>query len=436
MSKHPTWLRFTPHIVNPPQLPAHEWKILGVVALISIFNRYDVTLLSTTLTQVQDSLDIAESHVGALVALVQLGAIPAVALTLAADRIGRRQVLLLTFLGYTLATGAAGVAPNTAIFVTLLFFARMAIVTGLLLAAVVITEEFGPDVRGWGVSALGAISVYGFGVALLLFALIDVLPGGWRFLYLASLSGLLIYRSVQRALPASSRFERQAIPARRVNPLVALFRMYPGRIAAVSTVTFLVGFGSQTALAFLPKYLQDVHRWSPGQVAAFSFLAGGLTLVASTQLGALSDHIGRKATAQFLLASYPVVIILLYNAAGLWLLMLWPIMQICAMGTTIVLGTYGAELFPTSHRSTSVGAQAAISNMGAVISLASQSALYQALHSHWVAISVLAVSLFVTPFLVWRTLPETSGRDLEDIAPELDLETTPIDVSGARRGGC
>jgi hypothetical protein len=50
--------------------------------------------------------------------------------------------------------------------------------------------------------------------------------------------------------------------------LGALFETYPGRLATVLGVAFLNAAGMSAAGFFVPKYLQEAHQWSPGQVSA------------------------------------------------------------------------------------------------------------------------------------------------------------------------
>jgi len=56
-------------------------------------------------------------------------------------------------------------SPNAAMFVVLQFFARTFAGVESLLAVVVIAEEFGADVRGWGIGAFSAIQSTGAGLA-------------------------------------------------------------------------------------------------------------------------------------------------------------------------------------------------------------------------------------------------------------------------------
>jgi len=72
---------------------------------VSFFEQYDMYLFSLNLKQIQAELLISESDVGFLGAVVRAGIFLAVFLAIAADRFGRRLILLITVVGYTLLLG-------------------------------------------------------------------------------------------------------------------------------------------------------------------------------------------------------------------------------------------------------------------------------------------------------------------------------------------
>jgi hypothetical protein len=90
------------------------------------------------------------------------------------------------------------------------------------------------------------------------------------------------------------------------------------------------------------------------------------------------------------------------------------------VGHETLLSTYAAELFPTSHRSTSAGARLVVGTLGGALGLGLESVLYGVTGSHWSAISLLIGVTLFAPLVVALALPETAGRTLEEISPEHD----------------
>ncbi|MGE3540668.1 MAG: MFS transporter [Candidatus Tectimicrobiota bacterium] len=420
----PPWLRLLPFLLYTPALTYRQWHVLGLVAVASLFDRYDLALFSLALKQIQLSLDIAEGDLGALGAVVRLGALPAVLLMLAADRLGRRALLLGTMLGYTLLTGATAFVPDAETFVLVQLGARIFITAELLLATVVITEEFGPLVRGWGIGAVNALAAGGYALSWLLFAFVDLLPFGWRALYLVGLLPLGLITLLRRSMPETVHFaQRQAhAPAFSLRtlwlPLLALLRAYPGRLWAMSGVAFCMGFAESPALFFDPKYLQEAHELRPWQIAVLGACGGGVAVLGYTWAGWLGDQFGRKRATLFFLSTPPLCIIAFYHAPTSLLLPLWIAMVFTLLGANVSLATYGAELFPTSYRATATGIRAMLSTLGGVAGLALEGVVYDLVGSHWSAISLLALVLWLAPCVVALAFPETRGRSLEEIAPE------------------
>jgi len=421
----PAWFRFTPFLRRPPPLTRRQWSVLGLVSLVSMFETYDVYLFSLNLAHIQRELGIAESQLGWLGSIVRAGALGALGVTLAADRYGRRRLLLVTVLGYTLLTGATALAPNATWFVAFQTLARVFSAAESMLAVVVIAEEFDAAHRGWGIGALSAIGACGGGLAALLFAFVDVLPFGWRGLYAVGLVPLVALAWWRRAMPETERFlafERaqgdglRAAPA--LAPLGALLRGHPRRLLALAGAAFLIMLVISPAIFFAPKYLQDIHGWSPGSVALLNFAGGAFAIVANPLAGRLSDRRGRRPVTVLFLAAAALLAITFYTGPAFGLGPLWAAMMFGTMGAEVTLAAYGAELFPTSYRATASGARSLVSTLGTVSGLALVSLLFVVVGSNWTAIAWLGGLALLAPLLVWLVFPETSGRSLEEIAPE------------------
>jgi len=396
--------------------------VLGLVSLVTLFDQYDISLFGVALPQIQAGLGIAERDVGWLGSILRLGALPALFIALAADRIGRRRALLGTVLSYTALTGATALAPDPRTYVILQFLARAFGTAELLLAVVVISEELAPEARGWGIGALFAIKSCGVGLAALLLPLAAGSPQGWRALYLVGLAPLLLLAWLRRSLPETPRFEARNHTGERGvwSPVRRLARAYPRRFAAMCGIGFAMSIGVAAADLLGIKYLQQAHGWSPGQVSLLYLSGGALAICGAPLAGALSDRVGRRSLSTGAGVALVALVLGFYNGSGLWLAPLWIALIFVLMGHETLLSTYGAELFPTSHRSTAAGARMVVATLGGSLGLALESVLYAITGSHWSAISLLAGVALFGPLIVALALPETAGRSLEEISPEHD----------------
>jgi MFS family permease len=423
--ERPSWYRFAFFLGRPPDLTPRQWRVLGLVAIVSLFEQYDLYLFSLSLKQIQADLGIAEAHLGLFGSIVRIGGVLALPIALAADRLGRRKLLLATVLAYTLLTGATAFAPNAETFVVLQFLARAFAVAETLIAVVVIAEEFAPEHRGWGIGALGALQACGAGLASVAFGFVDVLPLGWRALYLFGLVPLLLVAYWRRALPETDRFEvlqreraSQARAAPALEPVRRLIREHRKLFGALAAASFVFGMATGPAGFFAPKYLQDVHGWTPAAVALLSFAGGAFAIIGNPLAGWLSDRRGRRPMATLFGFGFALATVAFYSVAGIFAPALWVLLIFTMMGTDVTLATFGAELFPTSQRSTASGFRAVVRDAGTVAGLAAVSVLFGWLGSNWSAISALAAASVLAPALIWLTFPETAKRTLEEISSD------------------
>jgi putative MFS transporter len=214
--------------------------VLGLLALAELFDQYDGAIMGLALSQIQAGLAIPESEVAGIAAVVRIGSILAFALSVLADRHGRRRLLLGTIIGFTICTFATAFAASSTQFMLIQLAARVFITAETFLAVVVLTEELTARDRGWGIGLLGALGSLGHGLAAAVFAFVDDMPFGWRSLYAVGVIPLLFLAYFRRTLPETRRFEEHrashagAESLRGLGPILQLARMYPRRVGVLS----------------------------------------------------------------------------------------------------------------------------------------------------------------------------------------------------------
>eukprot|EP00471_Norrisiella_sphaerica_P010086 CAMPEP_0184497386 /NCGR_PEP_ID=MMETSP0113_2-20130426/36408_1 /TAXON_ID=91329 /ORGANISM="Norrisiella sphaerica, Strain BC52" /LENGTH=499 /DNA_ID=CAMNT_0026884475 /DNA_START=92 /DNA_END=1588 /DNA_ORIENTATION=- len=204
------WVKYLLILGSPPPLTSRQWKVFGLLSLAGMMTTYDDTLKSVALEQIQESLDIPDRSVSFVIAIVRLGVLLAVLLSLAADRFGRRPMLLATICGFALMSAVTAGAINVVWFTITQFLAKMFLHTEYLLSNVSILEEFDTGTRGWAVGAVSALCVMGSGLCIVMYGPIGGYPYGWRILYAVGVIPLLVLAYLRRNLPETRMFENKA----------------------------------------------------------------------------------------------------------------------------------------------------------------------------------------------------------------------------------
>ena len=161
----------------------------------------------------------------------------------------------------------------------------------------------------------------GYGLAAIVFAFVNVIPYGWRGLYAIALLPLVLIIPLRRSLPESARFEKEKLeglrPVKIWEPLVQLYTAYPGRLLMMLSIAFLGSMGGNAAGFLFPKFLQEAHHWSPGNVSSLFLFGGALGIMGAIFAGRLSDRYGRRMMGAVFLFLSPLLTIWMYTAQRL-----------------------------------------------------------------------------------------------------------------------
>src|SRR4030095_12047216 len=90
-----------------------------------------------------------------------LGGIACVCLRLVADRLGRRALMMVTIVGFTITNGLSGFATTRNEFAVLQMLARVFLTAEYALAVIMVGEEFPARLRGRAIAVLTSLATLG-----------------------------------------------------------------------------------------------------------------------------------------------------------------------------------------------------------------------------------------------------------------------------------
>ena len=396
------------------RLDRHHWFLLALLGATSFFQGYDLNLVAVALKQIRETYGLTQTAASLWLAVLYLGALPAIFLTRQADRRGRRAILVISVLGYSVATGLTALAPSILIFAGCQFFARGFLGTELAVSWTMVAEELPASSRGLGFGLLATLAALGVGASSLLFG-----PAGvpWRWLYAFAAPPLLGIAVLRRRLPESQRFEQ----AQRQGLLVEKWReiLKPPNRRWLLLLCLIGVLGALTthAVALAPDFLQTQRHLSVATVGWLVTIGGIPAILIQLAAGPLSDRFGRKVVG-CLFAGMGVIGALLFffvarsplAFAGCIALTLTG-----SLGARPALGAFTTELFTTPMRAFGGAVVAVAAVLGEVTSLGVGALLLRIFGNLPDVVAVLILGPIGLIAVVIRWFPETRGRELEEI---------------------
>lgn len=433
-----------PGAVRPrAQLEPHHLQLLGLLAAASFFEGYDLNVVMVALPQLRHSFGLTQAQASNWIALVYLGALPALFWARRADRFGRRRLLLASIAGYTVATAATALAPDIAAFGVCQLAARAFLGLEVTLTWTVLAEELPAGARGYGFGILAMLNALGAGAGALTWGLV-LAPShlSWRWLYVAATPVLFVVVFMRRRLPESTRFERAAAEGRLATRWSSLLRPPHGRLLAVICVAAVLTALLTQAQVFVIDFMQTERHLSASAANLILVASGALAIPVLVVAGSLSDRLGRKRIGCSFLA------LSVFGALSFFFLARGPVALFASLAVTYV-GQFGAwptlsglstELFPTSHRALARSAAGVATVVGQSSSFVLAAALISLTGSLARSVAVLAAGPLLALVILAIAVPETAGRELDqsvaEPAPRFPVGlpvTIDMTTRGARR---
>ena len=400
-------------------LAAYQKRLLVFLGLATFFEGYDLFALAQILPNLRADLGLSAAQGGVIVAVAGIGGVLAYALVRRADEWGRRRVLVLSILGYTVLSLITALAPNAWVFGISQMLARIFLISEYTVAMIYAAEEYPADRRGMVIGILQACSSLGAIVCAATVPLLLATPLGWRSVYVVGALPLLLLVLVRRGLRETGRFAAQVETAPVARPsLTRIFQTpYRRRVLQMGAIWALTAIGTQNAVTFWKEFAIAERNFSDAQVGASLTVAAVVAMPLVLFSGKLLDVIGRRLGAAVIFLTTAVGVVACYTLHDPRMLTLALILGVFGASAVMpVLNAYTTELFPTELRSEAYAwSNNLIGRAGFLIS-----PLLVGLAADAVGWGPAVASTAIFPILalvaiLWL-LPETAGRELEETA--------------------
>lgn len=412
----------------------YEWLVLIIASAGWIFDVYEGQIFNLTrgdmladiLGQELGSADVKKYGEWFLSVFLLGGTIGGILFGILADRYGRRSIMIVTILMYSVFSGLTFFATELWHVTALRFLVAMGVGGEWAVAAVLVAEVFPKKARAQASSIFHASSVVGTWLAAIAAYLVNT---NWQYAYLIGVLPALLIVWVRIAVKEPEKWKEARAAAaageQKQGSLIELFSVAPwnGRaigailMAAVGLGTFWAVCIAGQGLAYERLVADGVDPADASQKAKLAYgiiqtIGGGLGLIL---FGPISARIGRKKTfilfhvaaaiitpiACFVPTSYTVLLIIL------------PIFGFFTLGMHAGYAVYFPELFPNRLRATGMSVGFNGGRIIAAFSILPLSGFMKASMNLNTAVAYLG-GFFLLGAIIILFLPETKGEELPE----------------------
>lgn len=383
-------------LIQQAKFNKYHFGLSAVCFMLILFDGYDVAIFGTISPTLMDEWKIDAVTTGAIASAGLFGMlVGAFTLGTLADKFGRRRIILLTIVLYSVFTGLCGLAHEPVTFTVFRFIAGLGL-GGVMPNVIALLSDFSPKKYA---ATITTIVLSGFAVGGLLAPVLGifVIPTfGWRWSVLIAAIPLLFLPFIAKAIPESfAILEKQG----RQGQIVSQVRQLMPEAGFSSDRVFIVEErsknalpvsdlfserrGSSTLLFWLAFFCHlmlayGIMNWLPKIMMERGFsLTSSLTFMAFWQIGGIfgtliagrmADKFGAKKIVIFLYLMGTVVI----AGVGLSTNATLSFALIALAGGTItgvqnLVQVYIAQYYPSFARSTALGSASSVGRLGGMM---------------------------------------------------------------------
>lgn len=390
-------------------------KLLGLAGTGWMFDAMDVGILSFVIAAITIEWQLSPVEAGWIGSVNSIGmAVGALGFGLLADRIGRKQVFMLTIVLFSVASGLSAFSMTLTVFLILRFFVGAGLGGELPVASTLVSESVEAKERGRVVVLLESFWAAGWLLAALIAYL--VIPHfGWRVALIITALPAFYAVYLRRKLPDSPKFVMDGNPKQSVVEKFVLVwsKKYAKRTLMLWIVWFTVVFSYYGMFLWLPsvmvlKGFSMIKSFGYVLIMTLAQLPGYFTAAW------LIERAGRKFVLSTYLIGTAVCAVAFGNADTLPILLLFgALLSFFNLGAWGALYAYSPEQYPTSIRATGSGMAAAVGRVGGIFGPLLVGSMLGAGYGFGMIFSVFCGAILVGVLAVVLLGTETKQLELE-----------------------
>ena len=419
----PTQIQF-----HPPR--RYLQLMFALLMSATIFEGYDITIFHLCTPHIMKTFAMNDREIGFVATLVRFGGILSFGIVASADLYGRRPILSITVVFYTLFTLATAVSRGVVTFTIFQGAAQLFLAAEFGVAVTMVSEEFPDETRGRAIAALHTVAFLGVAAAAVLYPLVAPSAWGWRGMYLLGIVPLLLTAFLRRGLRETMRFQametarkmagaaREKLMPKLRSSAAEFAGPYRNRLILIAILWNSIGLVGGPTITFFSLLAIRDHHWTAAQVGLALIVAYLMGSVGSLLSGYAMDRIGRRVTtAVFYLAS--AISMAVMFGSGWHGSVRFGIVatQFAYQAARTATSALSAELFPTEIRASGYSLTVqVVGQLGWTLSPLLVGMLSVPLGGIGNAASLFALGPIVGALAIGY-VPETRGKTLEEISP-------------------
>jgi MFS transporter, SHS family, lactate transporter len=397
------------------KLTAQQRKVVVAAFLGWTLDAFDFFILVFTLPAIAKEFDVNVPDVAyAIFLTLAMRFVGAFVFGRLGDKFGRKPILMLDILCFSVLGAAAALAPTLAIFLILRALFGIAMGGEWGLGSSLTMESIPPQSRGLVSGILQGGYPTGFLLASIVFGIFydETFFGitiGWRAMFLFSVLPALVVLFIRSHVPESPAFaEAQTKP--KPGFIATLGANWRVSLFAIVLMMFFNLFSHGTQDLY-PVFLEKQHHFDHHTVSLVLIVANLGAIAGGLFFGHISEKIGRvNAITIASLLALPVIPLWAYGSTAVTLAIGAFIMQVAVQGAWGVIPAHLNEIVPGAVRATLPGFVYQIGNFLASYNGPFQAKLAEAPgNSYSYALALVAGVVAVGVALIIRFSPERRG---------------------------